>query len=137
MTTIQGVKPSIVVRHTDHTRLTSLAMTASERDQDVAEELLIELERAEVVPDEQFPSDVVGIGSTVSYQTEGGQTRMVTLCYPGKADIERSMVSVLTPIGAALLGLSPGQQIDWNGRDGNSHRLTILQVGIDATPTAA
>lgn len=131
------VKPSIIVRHTDHARLTSLAMTASERDQDVAEELLIELERAEVVADELFPSNVVGIGSTVSYQTEGGQTRMVTLCYPGKADIERSMVSVLTPIGAALLGLSPGQQIDWNGRDGNSHRLTILQVGVDAKPTAA
>ncbi|MDP9773342.1 UNVERIFIED_ORG: transcription elongation GreA/GreB family factor [Rhizobium sp. SORGH_AS 755] len=54
-------------------------------------------------------------------QAEGGVRRSVTLCYPGLADIERSMVSVPTPIGAALLGLSPGQQIERSGRDGQSH----------------
>lgn len=130
-------KPTIIVRQTDHARLTSLALAAPGRDLDVAEELLVELERADIVDDDQFPADAVGLGSTVSYLTEGGHKRTVTLCYPGKADIERSMVSVMTPIGAALLGLSPGQQIEWNGRDGHSHKLTVLEVTADLTVNAS
>jgi regulator of nucleoside diphosphate kinase len=121
-------KPEIIVRETEHSRLTSLALAASHRDLDVADELLGELERASVVVDDQFPGNVVGLGSTVSYQTETGQIRTVTLCYPGEADIERSMVSVLTPIGVALLGLAPGQSINWSGRDGQVHRLTVESV---------
>jgi len=136
MNTTNCGKPSIVVRQTDHARLTSLALAAPGRDLDVAEELLIELDRADVVEDDRFPPDAVAVGSTVSYRTEGGARRSVTLCYPGLADIERSMVSVLTPIGAALLGLSPGQQIEWSGRDGQSHMLTVLDVtaGVPSTP---
>lgn len=123
-----GVKPSIIVRQTDHSRLTSLALAAAGRDLDVADELLAELERASVVIDDSFPAEVVGLGSTVSYETEGGQARTVTLCYPGQADIERSMVSVMTPVGVALLGLSSGQSINWSGRDGHVHRLTVTAV---------
>nr|WP_105383506.1 nucleoside diphosphate kinase regulator [Neorhizobium alkalisoli] len=128
MDSTQGTKPSIIVRQTEHSRLTSLALAAPGRDLDVADELLSELERASVVVDVDFPGEVVGIGSTVSYETESGQTRTVTLCYPGDADIEQSMVSVMTPIGVALLGLSPGQSINWSGRDGHVHRLTVTCV---------
>ncbi len=67
MNTTNCGKPSIVVRQTDHARLTSLALAAPGRDLDVAEELLIELERADVLEDDQFPRDAVGVGSTVSY----------------------------------------------------------------------
>ncbi|MGB8287056.1 nucleoside diphosphate kinase regulator [Rhizobium ruizarguesonis] len=123
-----GVKPSIIVRQTDHSRLTSLALAAPGRDLDVADELLAELERASVVIDASFPPEAVGLGSTVSYETERGQARTVTLCYPGRADIERSMVSVMTPVGVALLGLSSGQSINWSGRDGHVHRLTVTSV---------
>ena len=123
-----GTKPSIIVRQSEHSRLTSLALAASSRSLDVADELLAELERASVVIDDNFPADVVGIGSTVSYETDNGQTRTVTLCYPAEADIERSMVSVMTPIGVALLGLSPGQSINWSARDGHIHRLTVTSV---------
>jgi regulator of nucleoside diphosphate kinase len=136
MNTTTDSKPPIIVRHTDHARLTSLALAAPGRDLDAADVLLNELDRAAVVADEEFPADVVGIGSTVSYQTESGHVRTVTLCYPGAADIERAMVSVLTPIGASLLGLSPGQQINWTGRDGNSHRLSVLEVGAIAPLSA-
>ncbi|OAE48915.1 nucleoside diphosphate kinase regulator [Agrobacterium tumefaciens] len=129
-------KPSILVRRTDYARLTALALAAPGRDLDAAEELLIELERANVVEDDRFPADAVGIGSTVSYLTEDGGRRTVTLCYPGLADIEHSMVSVLTLIGAALLGLSPGQKIAWTGRDGHSHMLTVLEVTARNSSTA-
>lgn len=131
MNSTHGTKPSIIVRQTEHSRLTSLALAAPGRDLDLADELLSELERASVVVDVDFPSDVVGIGSTVSFATETGQTRTVTLCYPGEADIERSMVSVMTPIGVALLGLSPGQSINWSGRDGHIHRLTVTCVEVE------
>ena len=130
-------KPLITVRETEHARLTSLALAAPGRDLEVADELLAELERAKIVPDEKLPANVVGIGSTVSYQTELGQTRTVTLCYPGEADIGRSMVSVMTPIGVALLGLSPRQSINWTARDGQVHRLTILSVEPMAKSQAA
>ncbi len=82
MNTTDYTKPSIIVRQTDHARLTALALAAPGRDLDDAEELLIELERADVVEDDQFPADAVAVGSTVSYLTEGGARRTVTLCYP-------------------------------------------------------
>ena len=129
-------KPHIVLRATEHSRLTSLALAAPGRDLDVADDLLAELERASVVSDDQFPTTAVGMGSTVTYETESGHCRTVTLCYPGKADIERSMVSVLTPIGVALLGMAPGQAINWNGRDGQMHRLTIKSVEVTAASHA-
>ncbi|WP_080868218.1 nucleoside diphosphate kinase regulator [Agrobacterium tumefaciens] len=137
MTPAHGIKPPIIVRQTEHSRLTSLALAAPGRDLDVADELLAELERASVVEDDSLPTGVVGIGSIVTYKTENGQTRTVTLCYPGEADIERSMVSVMTPIGVALLGLSPGQSINWNGRDGHVHKLTVTFAECLAVSGAA
>ncbi|MCV3736463.1 nucleoside diphosphate kinase regulator [Rhizobium sp. TRM96647] len=121
-------RPHIVLRASEHSRLTSLALAAPGRDLDVADDLQAELERASIVSDDQLPTTAVAMGSTVTYETESGQSRTVTLCYPGKADIERSMVSVLTPIGVALIGMAPGQAINWSGRDGQMHRLTIKSV---------
>jgi regulator of nucleoside diphosphate kinase len=50
------------------------------------------------------------------------------LVFPGQADIAAGKISILTPIGAALIGLSQGQSIDWKTRDGRSRQLTILSV---------
>ena len=132
-----GSKPPIIVRETEHARLTSLALAAPGRALDVADELLGELERARIVPDTKFPANAVGLGSTVSYETEAGQARTVTLCYPHEADIAHSMVSIMTPIGVALLGLTPGQAIDWTARDGHVHRLIIRSVEPSSKPHAA
>ena len=70
----------------------------------------------------------VAIGSTVRYAIEGGEQRTVTLTYPADADIEQGRISVMTPIGIALLGLAKGQSMDWTSRDGRSNRLTVLDV---------
>ena len=119
--------PEIVLGGTDHARLTSLANAAFDTVPDTAEELLSELERAQVVADEKVPRDVVRMGSVVEFESAGGRKR-VTLVFPPEADIAAGKVSVLTPVGAALIGLAKGQSIDWTARDGTSHALTIRAV---------
>jgi regulator of nucleoside diphosphate kinase len=119
--------PEIVVGGTDHARLTNLANAAFDTVPDTAEELLSELERARVVADEAVPRDVVRMGSVVEFESEGDRKR-VMLVFPPDADIAAGKVSVLTPVGAALIGLSKGQSIAWTARDGTSHALTIRSV---------
>lgn len=121
-------KPTIIVSHTDQRRLTTLATDALERFPDVAEELLSEMERADVVTAEAIPPNVVQMGSGVVFQSDNGETRRVSLVFPGQADIAAGRISILTPIGAALIGLSEGQSIAWKTRDGRSRQLTILTV---------
>lgn len=128
-------KPMITVRESDYARLNDLAQASLDRNYEVADELLNELERASVVLDDQVASNVVQMGSTVTYETDDGQARTVTLVYPADADIEQGKVSILTPIGVALLGLSPGQSIDWRARGGQSHQLKVTAVK-DHTPLA-
>ena len=121
-------KPAIVVNKTDHARLTQLANGLLDRKPEMAEELLMELERARVVEKGVTLQGTVQMGSTVEYGTNDGQARRVTLVYPAEADISQGKVSILTPIGTALLGLKAGQSIDWVANDGRSHRLTIVSV---------
>lgn len=119
--------PELVVSGTDHARLTSLANAAFDTVPDTAEELLAELDRARVVADNAVPRDVVRMGSVVEFESAGDRRR-VTLVFPPEADIAAGKVSVLTPVGAALIGLAKGQSIDWMARDGTSHALTIRAV---------
>jgi regulator of nucleoside diphosphate kinase len=129
-------KPKILVSDTDLARLTSLAEAIADRSPDLADELLGELERAKVVKASAIADDVVRMGSAVTYEADDGQQREVTLVFPGEADISQGRVSILTPIGTALLGLSPGQSMEWIARDGHRHSLKVLAVG-PAQPVAA
>lgn len=129
-------KPAIVINKSDHVRLVQLANGLLDRKPELAEELLIELERAKVVERGASLQNTVQMGSTVEYSTGEGQSRRVTLVYPGDADIAQGKVSILTPIGTALLGLRSGQSIDWVANDGRLHRLTIVSVGA-SEPDAA
>jgi regulator of nucleoside diphosphate kinase len=121
-------RPHILISATDQLRLTDMAMTALNRAPEVAEELLSEIERATVVPAHAVPANVVQMGSTVEFTTEAGVNRRVTLVFPGQADIAAARISVVTPIGAALIGLSEGQSIAWSTRDGRERCLTVLAV---------
>jgi regulator of nucleoside diphosphate kinase len=124
----QRQKPSIIVSDTDQSRLTTLATDALERFPQAAQELLSEMERAAVVSAEAVPPNVVQMGSGVVFRSDNGETRRVTLVFPGQADIAAGRISILTPIGAALIGLSEGQSIAWKTRDGRLRQLTILAV---------
>lgn len=120
--------PEIIVSADDQERLSSLATAAMARLPEVARQLLSEIERAEVGAADADLTNVVQMGSTVEFRLDDGQQRRVALVYPHAADIAAERVSILTPIGTALLGLSAGQSIVWTTRDGRERRLTVLAV---------
>lgn len=119
--------PQIVVGISEHRQLLVLAMAGRGHTADDADGLLYELERAEVVTDQAVPSDAVRMGSTVRYRSNGVE-RLVQLVFPKDADIAHGRISVLTPVGTALLGLRVGQSITWLTRDGRNQMLTVLGV---------
>lgn len=120
--------PSTIVSDADHDRLTDLATAALERLPEVAGELLSEMERAKIVADDRRPPHVVRMGSTVTFRSDDGQERTLTLVYPADESLDAHRLSVMTPVGAALIGLSEGQSINWTARDGREHRLTVKKV---------
>ncbi len=149
MTTISladfDLSPDIVVGLGDHRSLLVLAMAGRGHTAEDADGLLYELERARVVEDAVLPHDAVRMGSIVRYKAGGGAERVVTLVYPKDADIGSGRISVLTPVGTALLGLRPKQSITWLTRDGRKQMLTVVSVlpplegdeGDDPGPAAA
>jgi regulator of nucleoside diphosphate kinase len=120
--------PRILVSKTDEKRLTAIATAASQRVPEASAALLSELERADVLPETAMPADVVRIGSIVEFEVDDGRRLKVQLVLPGNADINAGRISVLTPVGAALIGLSPGQSMEWSGNDGKKRLLTVLAV---------
>ena len=122
-------RPTLTLRSSDAERLSVLVDNALDRAPVLAGQLLDELERAQVVADEALPAGVVAMGSEVDFRDETeGRERTVTLVYPAEAQIDAGRISILTPVGAALLGLSVGDSIDWPMRDGTPHRLRIIAV---------
>lgn len=121
-------KPGIVVNKSDHTRLLQLANGLLDRKPEMAEELLSELERARVVERGEMLQTTVQMGSTIEYQNQDGQIRTLTLVYPADADIAQGKVSILTPVGTAVLGLRAGQTMEWVASDGRSSTLTVVSV---------
>jgi regulator of nucleoside diphosphate kinase len=130
--------PAIVVDAAHADRLAHLAEVALDRMPEVASFLLGEIERARVVPSTRFPGDAVNIGSWVTFTDRSTElSRAVQLVYPEDADIAAGRVSVLTPIGAALLGLSPGQRMHWATRTGAPRDLVVTAVGCGQPAVAA
>lgn len=118
-------RPRIVIRAGDAERLATLANALVDSKPELADELLGELARARTAA--KAPANSVQMGSTLTYEADGRQRR-VTLVYPDQADIDAGRLSVLTPVGAALIGLTEGQSIDWTARDGRIHRLKVVTV---------
>src|SRR3546814_3166469 len=91
--------------------------------------LLAEIDRAEIHTAETLPANTAAMNSHVTFVDEGsGSRREVQLVYPENADIANGRISILTPVGAGLIGLSEGQTLTWPDRDGHDRRLRIEQV---------
>jgi regulator of nucleoside diphosphate kinase len=121
--------PPIVIARGEAGRLSALANSSMALFPRVAHFLARETERAKVVADDFDLQGVVRMGSQVRYCDEGtGDIRDVVLVYPHEADITLRRISVLTPVGAALIGLSVGQAIEFQTPGHQTRSLTILDV---------
>lgn len=110
----------LIITETDYEALSRLGPHAA---------LQRELQRAVIVSSEAVPPDVVTMNSRVLYTDESsGARRLVSVVYPLDADGSEGRVSVLAPVGTALLGLSAGQAIDWQFPDGSRRRLRVEDV---------
>lgn len=121
-------KPAIAMTRSDHERLSRLADSLARRNPGLADQLFAELDRARRVDESRLAPDIVRMGSHVRFASDLGEDRTVTLVFPGQADIAEGRISVMTPIGVALIGLAAGQSIDWTAPDGRLHRLTVMSV---------
>ncbi|MCM5559618.1 nucleoside diphosphate kinase regulator [Pleomorphomonas sp. JP5] len=129
--------PAITLARSDHERLANLADALADRDPKAADQLAAELDRARVVADNRLAEGTVRMGAVVRFSLDGAEPRTIRLVYPGEADIEQGRISVLTPVGAALIGLTAGQSIDWADRDGKTRQLQVLEVGVEDLATAS
>ena len=120
--------PKIVVSRSDHDLLERLVDAgAGGRDVELADRLGSELARAEVV--DEVPAGVVSMNAAVEYEDLAtGERHEVRLVFPRDADPARGKVSVLAPIGCALLGLAVGQRIEWPLPGGKTRTIRVVAV---------
>ncbi len=121
--------PPITLCESDYERLFDLAGSQALGKPEVYEYLSRELDRAVVLDDGKLGADIVAMNSKVEFKDDkSNQIREVTLVYPIDADIAQNKISVMTPVGAALVGLATGQSITWYTPAGEAHSLTVLKV---------
>ena len=121
--------PAIHLIDTEYDSLCDLALRIEHRHPNTAKLLLAELERAELHDAADLPPGTVRMQSRVAFVDEAnGAERTVQLVYPSEADLAVGKLSVLTPVGAGLIGLSAGSAIVWPDREGHRRRLRIVTV---------
>lgn len=128
--------PPVIMSSLDIERLERLLETHELAGTPAATALQNEMDRADVIDPSDMPPDIVTMNSCLTCLTqEDGTEREITLVYPDQADMGAGRVSVLAPVGTALLGLRKGQSIQWPAPDGKP--LTLLVTGIRYQPEAA
>jgi regulator of nucleoside diphosphate kinase len=122
-------QPSIILSRLDVERIESLLENPALRDSPAAERLRAEFDRAEIVEPRDMPADVVSMNSSADCVDESSNKHhTLTLVYPKDADADAGRISVLAPVGSALLGLRVGQTIDWPGQGGRTLRLRVTAI---------
>ena len=131
-------RPPIHLLAAESDMVATLALQAEHRQPVVAAMLLGEIERAELHEPGTLPGTAVTLGSEIAFVDERThQLRTVELVLPAMANIAEGRISIMTPMGAALYGLTSGQSIDWPDLDGHSRRIRILRVRQPALGQAA
>jgi regulator of nucleoside diphosphate kinase len=118
----------ISIGRVEHHELNVLTMVGPGHDAAASDRLYHELDRAHVVPDELLCDEIVRMGSTVKYRTDLGTDHVATLVYPEQAGDLAGGVSILSPVGTALIGLRRGQSIAWTANGTRRRTLTVLSV---------
>lgn len=122
--------PRIVLTRPHHARLSALVVAAAvETHPDIGAYLTRELDRAKVVGPEKIGRGVVTMNSRVKFRDDTtGERQVVTLVYPDGGVPQAGCVSVLSPLGAALIGLEEGQSITFAAPDGSERSVSVTKV---------
>ncbi len=124
-------RPALHITPDECDALSELAMSAEHRHPQSAALLLAELERAELCEPGELPDQTVTMNARIDFVDEcSGTRRTVQLVYPHEADIDAGRVSILTPVGAGLIGMTAGRSILWPDRNGNNRTLRIVSVTL-------
>ena len=128
---MQNINNQLVLRKDDYIILTSYLNGSRGRtafDRRNAEKLKGELKKATLVSNVDFPDDVIRLNSKVRLKAEDkDEVLELMLVTPEKADIKEKRISIMAPIGTALIGFREGQQVKWRVPAGN-RTFTILKV---------
>lgn len=118
--------PQIILSNEDYEKISQLIY---KNESPTAALLDEELSRAEIVPLESLPQNVVAMNSKVIYQDRStGQESTITLVYPHEANLEENRISILASVGAALIGLQEGAHIQWALPGGSKKEFKVLKV---------
>jgi len=123
------MRPPIVVSSLDMERLEALLDSLPAAQAGTRDTLLDELARAELVEPEDMPQDVVTMNSRVRFVLDDAPQEFdMSLAYPKDVDGGDDKLSVLTPVGSALLGLKVGDSIAWTRPDGGRFDVTVREI---------
>jgi regulator of nucleoside diphosphate kinase len=122
-------RPNLILSSLDVERLERLIDSMAHKRTPAVDALEEELVRDEVVAPQDVPPTVVTMNSTVRFDVEHtGESFCMTLVYPKDVDDKCDKISVLSPVGSALLGLSQGESIDWIKPGGGTLQVRIKEV---------
>lgn len=123
------VKPNIVVSSTDLRRIEKLLDALPPNSFPARDALEEELNRADVLEPTDMPDNVVTMNSQVRFQVNSSKDEFcLTLVYPKEMDSSESKISILAPVGSALLGLSEGDEIEWPIPGGKVLHVQIIKI---------
>src|SRR5665647_1638495 len=131
---MKKIKNNLILRKDDYSLLISFLNNARRQstfDRRNAEEITTELKKATLVNKNDFPGDVVGLNSKVKIKAEDKSEEMeLMIVTPDRANIKEKNISIMAPIGTALIGFRQGQKVKWKVPSGNK-MFTILEVSND------
>jgi len=122
-------KPKVIISSLDAERLEKLIDALPDTAFPGKKDLEAELARAQIVAPKDVPPTVVTMNSTVRFEVESSHDEFqLTLVYPKDIDASGDKISILAPVGSALLGLSQGDEIEWPKPGGGVLRVRIKEV---------
>lgn len=122
-------RPAIIINEFDAERIDRLLEQPAYANSPVANALNDELDRAQMCAPEDMPHDVVSMNSQIRFRDlTTGEERVRTLVFPAQMTDSSTQLSVMAPVGAALLGLRAGSAIHWELPGGTSTHLEVLEL---------
>jgi regulator of nucleoside diphosphate kinase len=119
----------IIINELDAERIDRLLEQPAFASLPIADALNAELDRAQMCTPQEMPHDVVSMNSQVKFRDlTTGEIRTRTLVYPAQMTDSATQLSVLAPVGAALIGLRAGDTIHWELPGGASTHLEVLEL---------